>query len=88
MAVKGITHKIIEVKSKDNDFFEKAVFYLKPGVKEWGLNDEINSFLKDYPSFSGEKEKKRKKILTGICIILWSLFVSFMTLLVIFLMID
>lgn len=30
--VKGVHKKIIEVKAPAGDYFEKAVFYLKPGV--------------------------------------------------------
>ena len=32
--VKGVHKKIIEVKSPDGDYFEKAIFYLKPGVTQ------------------------------------------------------
>lgn len=32
--VKGVHKKIIEVKSLGGDYFEKAVFYLRPGVTQ------------------------------------------------------
>ncbi len=37
--VKGVHKKIIEVKTPGGDYFEKAVFYLRPGVT--GLPPEI-----------------------------------------------
>lgn len=32
--VKGVHKKIIEVRSPGGDYFEKAVFYLRPGVTQ------------------------------------------------------
>ena len=32
--VKGVHKKIIEVRSPGGDYFEKAVFYLRPGVNQ------------------------------------------------------
>lgn len=32
--VKGVHKKIIEVKSPGGDYFEKAIFYLKPGITQ------------------------------------------------------
>lgn len=32
--VKGVHKKIIEVKSLNGDYFEKAIFYLKPGITQ------------------------------------------------------
>ncbi|MDE6020963.1 MAG: hypothetical protein K2H01_08225 [Ruminococcus sp.] len=32
--VKGVHKKIIEVRSPGGDYFEKAIFYLKPGITQ------------------------------------------------------
>lgn len=88
MAVKGITHRIVEIKSRNNDFFEKAVFYLKPNINESGINEEINTFLENCSPLSANKEKSSKKLQLFIFITLWSLFISLMTLLAVLLMID
>lgn len=38
--IKGVTKKIIEINNPDSIYFEKAVFYLRPNVRE--LPQEIS----------------------------------------------
>lgn len=39
--IKGVNKKIIEINNPDSIYFERAVFYLRPGVRE--LPDEIST---------------------------------------------
>ncbi len=46
--IKGVNKKIIEINNPDSIYFEKAVFYLKPGVRELPsevADAEINKYI-------------------------------------------
>ncbi|MBR6394891.1 MAG: hypothetical protein IKS13_08755 [Ruminococcus sp.] len=57
--IKGVTKKIIEINNPDSAYFEKAILYLRPEMREIPdqfLRDEANRYL----SRSGLKYTKRK----------------------------
>lgn len=57
--IKGVTKKIIEINNTDSVYFEKAIFYLRPEMRELPdqfLRDEANRYL----SKSGLKYTKSK----------------------------
>lgn len=59
--IKGVSRKIIEVNNTDSIYFEKAVFYLRPEVKE--LPIEISrAEAKKYISQIMPEINKRKKL--------------------------
>ena len=60
--LKGVNRKIIEVNRPDSIYFEKAVFYLRPNVRE--LPEEIsNAEISQYISKLGLEYHRRKRSL-------------------------
>lgn len=60
--VKGVHKKIIEVKSPGGEYFEKAVFYLRPGVNQ--LPPEITEAAAQMLLEEFEHHGRRKNIRT------------------------
>jgi hypothetical protein len=63
--IKGVTKKIIEINNPDSIYFEKAVFYLRPNVRE--LPQEVSrAEAQRYIARLGlEYNRKRRK--SSIC---------------------
>ncbi len=62
--VKGVNKSIIEVKDTHSDYFEKAVFYLRPGVSylpEKSADREMRYFL-ERAGLSPQKRRRSLKI--------------------------
>lgn len=58
--LKGVNRKIIEVNRPDSIYFEKAVFYLRPNVRE--LPEEIsNAEISQYINRLGLEYHRRKR---------------------------
>lgn len=62
--IKGVTKKIIEINNPDSIYFEKAVFYLRPNVRE--LPHEVSrAEAQRYIAKLGlEYNRKQRKSLT------------------------
>lgn len=69
--VKGVNKQIIEVKNPDSIYFEKVVFYLKPGVSV--LPDEISS--REIDRYIKKVGCRRKKSSDTIAVIIISVVV-------------
>ena len=68
--VKGVNKQIIEVNNPDSIYFERAVFYLRAGVRS--LPSEISQ--REIERFiAGTGYKKRRKLFAGKMIILAAL---------------
>lgn len=67
--IKGVNKKIIEINNPDSIYFERAIFYLRPNVRE--LPQEIsNAEISRYVSRLGlEYVKARRSIRIGKIII-------------------
>lgn len=68
--IKGVNKRIIEINNPDSIYFEKAIFYLKPNVRELPAavtEREINNFVSQLGlEYCGEKKSHKKgKILIG-----------------------
>jgi len=62
--IKGVTKKIIEINNPDSIYFEKAVFYLRPNVRE--LPGEVSrAEASRYISRLGLEYRRRRKSLTA-----------------------
>ncbi len=66
--VKGVHKKIIEVRHPGGDYFEKAVFYLRPGVTQ--LPPELaeaaaQMLLEELQPVSGRRIWKRLAVIGG-----------------------
>lgn len=62
--VKGVNKQIIEVNNPDSIYFEKAIFYLRPGVRILPTelsSREIDKITAPYGNF----RKKRKRLRIG-----------------------
>lgn len=80
--VKGVNKKIIEVNNPDSIYFEKAVFYLKPGVHI--LPDEIAEREIDrYIAKSGLSQRRERISLKTGKIIIFSALIAVTTLIII-----
>lgn len=72
--VKGVNKQIIEVNNPDSVYFERAVFYLKPGVRTLPVElsaREIDRLIEPYGTFG-----RRKKSLNAGRIIIYFLFIA------------
>lgn len=62
--IKGVNKRIIEINNPDSIYFEKAIFYLKPNVRELPAavtEKEIDRFVSQLGlEFCGEKKSRRK----------------------------
>lgn len=67
--IKGVNKKIIEINNPDSIYFERAIFYLRPNVRE--LPQEVsNTEISQYISKLGlEYDKARRSICKGKIII-------------------
>ncbi len=68
--IKGVNKRIIEINNPDSIYFEKAIFYLKPNVRELPAavtEREINNFVSQLGlEYCGEKKSRKKgRILIG-----------------------
>lgn len=82
--IKGVTKKIIEINNPNSIYFEKAVFYLRPEVRQ--LPEEISRReASEYISKLGlEYTMRRKRLRFGKILIYGLLAASITTLAVIF----
>ena len=74
--IKGVNRKIVEIKSNDSIYFEKAVFYLRPEVRELPAEISkaeaekyISSIVPEYGSYR-KKLHKRSALFLIIALIL------------------
>lgn len=62
--IKGVNKRIIEINNPDSIYFEKAIFYLKPNVRELPAavtEKEIDRFVSQLGlEYYGEKKPRRK----------------------------
>lgn len=69
--IKGVNRKIVEINQTDSIYFEKAVFYLRPNVRE--LPCEISrSEAEKYvarviPEYRRNSRKRRIMTVTAVC---------------------
>lgn len=54
--IKGVNKKVIEINRPDSAYFERAVLYLKPDIKEVPLQAAQMETLDYFPA--GQKQKK------------------------------
>lgn len=72
--IKGVNRKIIEVNNTDSIYFEKAVFWLRPEVRE--LPAEISRAEAEKYISRIMPEVRRKKKFSGKIIIVFAVIVS------------
>lgn len=62
--IKGVNKRIIEINNPDSIYFEKAIFYLKPNVRELPAavtEKEIERFVSQIGlEYYGQKKSRRK----------------------------
>lgn len=62
--IKGVNKRIIEINNPDSIYFEKAIFYLRPNVRELPAavtEKEIDRFVSQLGlEYYGEKKSRRK----------------------------
>lgn len=64
--IKGVNRKIIEVNSTDSIYFEKAIFYLRPEVRELPAEvsrAEAEKYIRIIPEIQRKKKVSGKIIL-------------------------
>ncbi len=72
--VKGVHKKIIEVKHPGGDYFEKAVFYLKPGINQ--LPPQIaeaaaQMLLEEFEQIPLRRPVwKKTAVIAGVCLVI------------------
>jgi hypothetical protein len=75
--IKGVNKRVIEINNPDSIYFEKAIFYLKPGVRELPSavsENEINRYvsrlgLEEYNSGVSRKRGKLFIVLLAVAAI-------------------
>ena len=64
--IKGVNRQIIEVNSTDSIYFEKAVFWLRPEVRELPAEvsrAEAEKYIRIFPEMRRKKKVSRKTVL-------------------------
>ncbi len=69
LMIRGVSKRIIEVNDPDSIYFERAVFYLRPNVRE--ISEEISAMeISRYISCMGiDRRRQRRSLNIGRCII-------------------
>ncbi|MBR3283615.1 MAG: hypothetical protein IKI56_10020 [Ruminococcus sp.] len=83
--IKGVTKKIIEINNPDSIYFEKAVFYLRPNVRELPAEISRSEAERYISRIIPDRRKHRHFFISGRSFILSGLLLSAAGLLLIFL---
>lgn len=78
--VKGVNRQVIEINNTDSIYFEKAVFYLKPGVRT--LPSEISE--REINRIAAQFGMQKKKLAVGRRLIYSGIFLIMLVIAVIF----
>ncbi len=73
--IKGVNKRVIEINNPDSIYFEKAIFYLKPNVRELPAevtNREVNRYVSQLglEYCARKKSAIRGKIIIGLIFLL------------------
>ena len=82
--IKGINKQVLEVLEPSNDYFEKALFFVKPEYSGYSENklkelaqNELKSVIKPPLQKSTKNFKNIKFIISGISIFIFGIFLGF-----------
>lgn len=67
--MRGVNKLIVEIKDTENEYFDRAILFLKPGkagTDQSALNRSARELLAEVKN--GEKRKGRKKVIVGVII--------------------
>jgi hypothetical protein len=82
--IKGINKQVLEVLEPSNDYFEKALFFVKPEYSGYSENklkelaqNELKSVIKPPLQKSTKNFKNIKFIISGLSIFIFGIFLGF-----------
>ena len=82
--IKGINKQVLEVLEPSNDYFEKALFFVKPEYSGYSENklkelaqNELKSVVKPPLQKSTKNFKNIKFIISGLSIFIFGIFLGF-----------
>ena len=82
--IKGINKQVLEVLEPSNDYFEKALFFVKPEYSGYSENklkelaqNELKSVIKPPLQKSTKNFKNIKLIISGFSIFIFGIFLGF-----------
>jgi hypothetical protein len=82
--IKGINKQVLEVLEPSNDYFEKALFFVKPEYSGYSENklkelaqNELKSVIKPPLQKSTKNFKNVKFIISGLSIFIFGIFLGF-----------
>lgn len=82
--IKGINKQVLEVLEPSNDYFEKALFFVKPEYSGYSENklkelaqNELKSIIKPPLQKSTKNFKNIKFIISGLSIFIFGIFLGF-----------
>ncbi len=73
--LKGVNKRIVEINNTGNEYFEKAILFIKPEA-ETLPKERINHMADDYLGKLGQKKKKQSIMTTLIVLLVIALIVA------------
>lgn len=79
--LKGINRRIIEINRTNNDYFEKAILFVKSdkiGCSQQLLSSQADLFLKELPVNQKNSSGKARAIICSIILLLFGIFAFYL----------